>query len=180
VSGRRRAPRRRRGATPLLLFSGPSGVGKTRLLTRLIPALLARGIRVAAVKHTGHRHALDVRGKDTERLRRAGAVAAAIEGPAGLAWFGPPAGGPQALARLLPPCDLVLGEGWKRERLPRVEVHRRRIAAEFLCTGDPEVVALVTDEPPPRPLPTFGPDEIERLADWVRAWLGRRPGGQRR
>ncbi|MBI5070237.1 MAG: molybdopterin-guanine dinucleotide biosynthesis protein B [Deltaproteobacteria bacterium] len=180
MSGSARSARRR--APPLLVFSGPSGAGKTRLLVRLIPALRARGLAVAVVKHTGHRHALDVRGKDTERLRRAGAVAAAIEGPAGLAWFGPPAGGPRALARLLPPCDLVLGEGWKRERLPRVEVHRRRVDRAFLCAEDRGVVAVVTDEPPPRPLPTFAPGEVERLASWVVGWVRRqrRPARQRR
>jgi molybdopterin-guanine dinucleotide biosynthesis protein B len=171
VSGRGGPSRRR--APPLLVFSGPSGAGKTRLLVRLIPALRARGLTVAVVKHTGHRHALDVRGKDTERLRRAGAVAAAIEGPAGLAWFGPPAGGPRALARLLPPCDLVLGEGWKQQRLARVEVHRRRVDGSFLCASDRGVVAVVTDEPPPRPLPTFSPAEVERLASWVVDWLRR-------
>jgi len=171
--------RGRRVAPPILLFSGPSGAGKTRCLSRLIPALRERGIAVAVVKHTGHPHALDVRGKDTERLRRAGAVAAAIEGPAGLAWFGPPAGGPRALAALLPPCDLVLGEGWKRERLPRVEVHRRRVSREFLCAADRGVVALVTDEPPPRPLPAFAPDDTGPLADWVAGWL-RRQRRQRR
>lgn len=164
---------RRRAAAPLLVFSGPSGAGKTRLLVRLIPALRDRGLAVAVVKHTGHRHSLDVRGKDTERLRRAGALAAAIEGPEGMAWFGPPAGGPRALARLLPPCDLVLGEGWKQRRLPRVEVHRRRVDRAFLCAGDPGVLAVVSDEPPPRPLPTFGPEEIERLAGWVVGWLRR-------
>jgi molybdopterin-guanine dinucleotide biosynthesis protein B len=156
--------------------SGPSGVGKTRLLARLLPALARRGLAVAILKHTGHRHPFDRRGKDTEVLRRAGAVAAAIEGPAGMAFFGPPRGGARALARLLPPCDLVLAEGWRGERLPRIEVHRRRVARPFLCAEDRHVFALVSDEPPPRPLPTFRPDQLEPLADL----LARRVASARR
>ena len=65
------------------ILLGPSGVGKTRLLVRLIPALARRRVRVAVLKHTRHAHPFDRPGKDTEVLRRAGAVAAAIEGPAG-------------------------------------------------------------------------------------------------
>lgn len=167
---------RARRRPPILAFSGPSGVGKTRLLVRLLPALRARGLDVCALKHTGHRHPLDGRGKDTERLRRAGALAAAIEGPAGMALFGPPAGGVRALARLLPPCDLVVAEGFKSAPLPRVEVHRSRVAREFLCARDRRVLAVVSDEPPPRRLPTFGHGEIEAIADFV-AGFARRPGG---
>jgi len=166
---------RRGPVTPLVAVSGPSGAGKTRLLARLIRILRRRGVTVAIIKHTGHRHPFDVPGKDTEVLRRAGAVAAAIEGPAGLALFAPPAGGARALARLLPPCDLILAEGWRGEALPRIEVHRRRVARTFLCEDDRRVFAVVTDEPPPRPLPTFHPDRLGPLADLLIGRLLHRP-----
>lgn len=165
----------RRGP-PVIAFSGPSGAGKTRLLARLVPALARRGLDVAVVKHSGHAHPFDVRGKDTEVLRRAGAVAAAIEGPSGMAYFGPPAGSLRALLRHLPAVDLVLAEGWRGERVPRVEVHRRRVSGEFLCATDRDVVAVVTDEPPPRELPAFAPGDVEALADFVSSWLGRARG----
>jgi molybdopterin-guanine dinucleotide biosynthesis protein B len=169
-------------APPIVAVSGPSGAGKTRLLSRLIPALARRGIAVAVVKHTGHRHAFDRRGKDTEVLRRAGAVAAAIEGPEEMALFGPAAGGLRALARLLPPVDLVLAEGWKGAAVPRIEVHRRSVSREFLCARDPRVFAIVTDEPPPRDAPTFRDGEEETLVDLLcrRVGLGGTPRSRRR
>jgi molybdopterin-guanine dinucleotide biosynthesis protein B len=159
------AARRRRRVTPIVAFSGPSGAGKTRLLRSLVTELVRRGVRVGIVKHSGHDHPFDRRGKDTEVLRRAGAVAAAVEGPGGMAFFGPPTGSVRALARLLPPVDLVLAEGWRGEPLPRVEVHRRRISREFLCASDRRVFAVVTDEPPPRRVRTFGAEEVGPLAD---------------
>lgn len=163
--------RRRRRLTPIVAISGFSGAGKTRLLTRLIPALARRGVSVAVVKHTGHGHVLDQVGKDTHAAREAGAVSAAIGGPGGVAYFGPPVKGVRALASLGPPVDLVLAEGWKGEPLPRVEVHRRRVAREFLCARDRRVFAVVSDEPPPRALPTFDADDVEPLADLICARL---------
>ena len=171
------APRRRRRLT-ILAVSGPSGSGKTRLLTRLIPALRSRGLEVGALKHAGHAHPLDRRGKDSQRLRRAGAAAVAVQGPSELALFGPPLpGGARALARLLPEVDLVLAEGFRREPLPRLEVHRRAVSRAFLCQRDARVVAVVGDEPPPRDLPRFRPSQIEALADFLvrRFRLARRP-----
>jgi molybdopterin-guanine dinucleotide biosynthesis protein MobB len=168
------------GRAPVLAFSGPSGSGKTRLLARLIPALAERGIRVAVVKHTAHAHPFDRPGKDTDVLRRAGAIAAAIEGPHGVALFAPPAGGLAALARLLPPVDLVLAEGWRSAPVPRVEVHRRAVSREFLCATDRRVVAVVTDEPPPRALPTFAPEDVAAIAAFVREWRARRRPGRGR
>lgn len=172
------APRRRRIA-PIVAISGPSGAGKTRLIALLLPRLTGRGLRVGVVKHAGHAHGFDVPGKDTDVVRRAGAVAAAISGPSGTAWFGPPIAGARALARTLPPVDLVLAEGFKDERLPRVEVHRRRVSRAFLCAADRRVFAVVSDEPPPRRLPTFGPDEAEALASLLAARLRGR-GARRR
>jgi molybdopterin-guanine dinucleotide biosynthesis protein B len=139
-----------------------------------VPLLVARGLRVGVVKHAGHPHRFDVPGKDTEAFRRAGALAAAITGPVETAWFGPPVRGARALARLLPPVDLVLAEGFKGERLPRVEVHRRRVSRRFLCATDRGVFAVVSDEPPPRPVATFGADDAGPLAALLAARLGRR------
>jgi molybdopterin-guanine dinucleotide biosynthesis protein B len=164
---------RRRRVTPVVAVSGPSGAGKTRLITRLIPLLRRRGLVVAVIKRTHHRQSFDVAGKDTDLVRRAGAVAAAIEGPGGLAIFGPPAGDARKLARLLPPCDLILAEGWRGEPLPRIEVHRRTVARQFLCAIDRRVFAVVSDEPPPRPLPTFRSDRLGPLADLLVARLDR-------
>jgi len=152
--------------------SGRSGSGKTRLLSRLIPALAARGVAVGLLKHTRHEHPFDRAGKDTEVLCAAGAVAAIIQGPAAMALFGPPRGDARALARLLPPCDLVLAEGWREEALPRVEVHRREVAREWLCATDRRVFAVVTDEPPPRKVAVFGADEVEGLAELLISRFG--------
>lgn len=158
---------------PLVVaVSGFSGSGKTRLLARLIPALARRGVATAIVKHTRHPHAFDRPGKDTDVLRRAGAAAAAIDGPGGMAYFGPPAGGLRALVSFLPPVDLVLAEGWKDAPVPRIEVHRRRIARPFLCAGDLRVFAVVTDEPPPRRVHAFGHGEVDALAALVCARFG--------
>jgi molybdopterin-guanine dinucleotide biosynthesis protein B len=167
-------------APAVVAVSGRSGAGKTHLLARLIPALGRRGVSCAVVKHTRHPHPFDRPGKDTEVLRRAGAVAAAIEGPAGMAWFGPPVGGLDALVARMPPVSLVLAEGFRDAPVDRIEVHRRSVAREFLCARDPRVFAIVTDEPPPRAIPAFRVDEVEPLADLLcaRLRLGRTPRGR--
>lgn len=173
------ASRRRRGLT-VLAVSGPSGAGKTRLLVRLIPALGRRGLRVGALKHVGHAHPLDRPGSDSARLRLAGALAVAVQGPAELAFFGPPLrGGARALARLLPPVDLILAEGFKRAPLPRLEVHRRAVDRAFLCSRDRRVLAVVGDEAPPRALPFFRPSQVEALAEFLVERLRLRRGRSR-
>ncbi|MPZ47902.1 MAG: molybdopterin-guanine dinucleotide biosynthesis protein B [Dehalococcoidia bacterium] len=54
-------------------FVGPSGSGKTTLIEQLIPLIQARNMRVAAVKATHHIVEPDHPGKDSWRLREAGA-----------------------------------------------------------------------------------------------------------
>lgn len=164
--------RRRAVRPPVVAVSGASGAGKTRLLRRLVPALLERGLRVAVLKHTRHRHALDVRGKDTDLFRQAGAAAAAISGPSGVAYFGPPVAGIADLVRLLPPVDLALAEGFRDEPLPRIEVYRRAVSTRFQCAADKRVFAVVSDTPPPGELAWFRFGEVEPLAALICARLG--------
>ena len=58
---------------PVLGFAAYSGTGKTTLLEKLIPLLKARSIKVALIKHAHHDVDVDTPGKDTYRLRHAGA-----------------------------------------------------------------------------------------------------------
>jgi molybdopterin-guanine dinucleotide biosynthesis protein B len=97
-----------------------------------------------------------------------------------MALFGPPKRGARALAALLPPCDLVLAEGWRSDPLPRLEVHRRAVSGDFLCATDRRVLAVVGDEPPPRNLPWFRADDVEGVADFLAGRLARRRRTARR
>jgi molybdopterin-guanine dinucleotide biosynthesis protein B len=107
---------------------GTSGSGKTTLIERLIPAAVARGIRVSTIKHT-HHHAieLDTPGKDSHRHRLAGAsevIVASDQGWARIAASSVPASLESLLSQLRP-VDLVLVEGFKQlPGLRRVEVFR--------------------------------------------------------
>ena len=58
---------------PVLGFAAYSGTGKTTLLVKLIPLLKQQGIRTALVKHAHHDFDIDIPGKDSYELRKAGA-----------------------------------------------------------------------------------------------------------
>ena len=55
-------------------LAGWSGAGKTTLLARVVPLLVARGIRVSTIKHAHKSFDLDVPGKDSWVHRQAGAT----------------------------------------------------------------------------------------------------------
>lgn len=127
---------------------GPSGAGKTTLLERLIPAVEARGLAVAAVKHASHGFEADRPGKDSYRLFESGARAVALVSPERTATFlrRPAAGRPRlgpALDTLPRGLDLVLVEGFSWERIPRIVVvpESGSPKTDYLCAG--EVIEVV-------------------------------------
>ncbi|MEM9561818.1 MAG: molybdopterin-guanine dinucleotide biosynthesis protein B [Actinomycetota bacterium] len=111
----------------MVSFAGPSGTGKTTLLEGVITRLTAMGYRVAAVKHDAHRIELDTEGKDSWRLRRAGADSTLLMGRDQMAWFGSDGAGPdlnQAVGLFASTADLVVVEGFRSAGLPTVIVAR--------------------------------------------------------
>ena len=154
----------RAGTPPMVAVMGWSGSGKTTFLEGLIPALTGRGIKVACVKHDGHGFQLDQPGKDTWKLRRAGADPVAILAPGQWAVQGSGDRSPEDLRPLFPEADLILCEGFKRCPLPKIEVYRKANGKPFI-TWDDTLLAAATDTPLDTPAPQLGLADFESCAD---------------
>src|SRR5574343_732041 len=63
---------------PILGIAAFSGTGKTTLLTQILPLLCAKGWRIGIIKHTHHGFDMDKPGKDSYRLREAGAAVVTV------------------------------------------------------------------------------------------------------
>ncbi|HSR40612.1 MAG TPA: molybdopterin-guanine dinucleotide biosynthesis protein B, partial [Longimicrobiales bacterium] len=158
--------------------------GKTTAVLKLVAELRRRGHRVMTIKH-GHDFDLDRRGTDSYRHRvEGGAERVVLAGPGQFAILGTwPRGEEEAPSRLaalyLGDADIVVVEGFKNERLPKIEVFRRAVHEravwdpDHITAGD--YIGGVTDDRDyarRTPFPTVDADDpglAARLADLVEA-----------
>nr|WP_028866562.1 molybdopterin-guanine dinucleotide biosynthesis protein B [Psychromonas hadalis] len=137
---------------PLLGFAAYSGTGKTTLLEKLIPLLTDQGLNIAVVKHSHHNIEMDKPGKDSYRLRKAGACQLLLAGPERAILFHEY--GKRQQKKLLDQLvllnieqlDLVLVEGYRDEPFNKIELHRKVLGKPFLFNTDPAIIALACDE----------------------------------
>jgi molybdopterin-guanine dinucleotide biosynthesis protein B len=159
------------GVTRVIGLAGWSGAGKTTVVKRLIPCLIGRGISVSTIKHAHHAFDPDTPGKDSYEHRHAGAQQVLVGSALRWALFTELRGAPEpTLAQMLTrldPVDLILVEGFKREPIPKIEIHRTANGKPWLFPADPMVRAVAADIPPPAGLPHVALDDIEGLADLV-------------
>lgn len=155
-------------------LAGWSGSGKTTLIAKVLPRLIARGCRVSTLKHAHHGFDLDTPGKDSFMHRSAGATEVLISSGKRFAllhelrdeaeWDLP------ALLAKLTPVDLVLVEGFKRDRFPKLEIHRAENGKPLLHPDDPHIVAVASDTPLPQAkVPVIDLDDIEAIVDMLLA-----------
>lgn len=159
-------------------FAGYSGSGKTTLLERLIPFLTGQGFRLALIKHAHHDFDIDQPGKDSYRHRQAGAAEVLVSSNQRWALMHELRGAeePSLQAHLarLSPCDLVLVEGFKREPIPKLEIHREANAKPLLFMQDPHIVAIATDAPVDTSLPRFDLNAIDAIGHFILKTTGLR------
>jgi molybdopterin-guanine dinucleotide biosynthesis adapter protein len=155
-------------------LAGWSGSGKTTLVTKVIPVLVGRGLKVATVKHAHHEFDTDQPGKDSWLHRKAGACEVAIVSSRRWAIVHELGDEPEppladVLAKLSP-VDLVIVEGFKRHAHPKLEVYRAEVGKPLLHPDDDCIVALATDAPLPQAqVPVLMLDDIEGIATMLHA-----------
>jgi len=161
---------------PILGFVAYSGTGKTSLLLKIIPLLKAKGLRIGMIKHTHHKKFdIDHPGKDSYRLRQAGAdhmLVASRKRWALMVEMDEKLEEPdleQLLAHLdQDKLDLILIEGFKHERFPKIEVHRPSLNHP-LFRPDPSIIAIASDAPPiePTDLPVLDMNQPEQIVAFI-------------
>lgn len=164
-------------APPKVLgITGYSGAGKTTLLERLIPLLVADGLAVSVIKHAHCGFDVDQPGKDSYRQRQAGAgeVLVACDARWALMHENREAPPPtlDALIERLAPCDLVLVEGWKRDPMPKIEVHRQANGQPWLYPEDAQVLAVASDVPPPDGKRWLALDDVASIRAFIKQEVG--------
>jgi molybdopterin-guanine dinucleotide biosynthesis adapter protein len=150
-------------------IAGWSGAGKTTLISKLIPALLARGRTVSTLKHAHHRFDIDHPGKDSYAHRMAGSTEVIVSSASRFALIHELRDAPEwtleQLLSKLSPVDLVVIEGFKRDPHPKIEVFRAANGKPPLHPEDEMIRAIATDQPfPASALAQAGLDDIEAIA----------------
>jgi len=164
---------------PLFGVVGWKNSGKTTLMVGLIGELARRGFAVSVIKHAHAKFEIDHEGRDSFKMRAAGACQVALSSPRRFAVMRELGEAPElSFADILAhagKCDLVLVEGYKREEFPKIEIRRDGAASrESLQASFPQIVAVASDRPGSEDgtLPTFDLNDIEGIADFIVATLG--------
>jgi molybdopterin-guanine dinucleotide biosynthesis protein B len=160
---------------PVIGFAARSGTGKTTLLRDIIPLLCGRDIRVGMIKHAHHAFEIDIPGKDSYELRKAGATQMLVASARrhALVVEQATASEPQ-LNRLLrqldqDTLDLILVEGFKKTAFPKLELYRAALGKPPIYPDDHSIVAVVTDSrlPVPTDLPVLDINNPGQIVEFI-------------
>ena len=155
----------------ILGLAGYSGSGKTTLLEKIIPLFVARGLRIAVVKHAHHDFDMDQPGKDSYRHRQAGASQVLIASANRWALLHELKNGSdptlEECVSRLSPCDLVLVEGYKHAQIPKLEVHRSSAVHPYLHPADSRIFAVATDQKIALPVPVLDLNAPAAIAAYI-------------
>ncbi len=160
---------------PVIGFAAYSGTGKTSLLEKLIPVLRQKGVRVALIKHAHHDFDIDTPGKDSYRLRVAGAVQVLIASSQRSALMTENRQQQEPrLEDLLTRLDskqthLILVEGFRHVPFPKIELHRQGLERPWLHTDDDSIIAVASDQPVDTGtlLPLLDLNNADEIADFI-------------
>jgi molybdopterin-guanine dinucleotide biosynthesis protein B len=166
---------------PVFGVIGWKNSGKTTLMARLVEEFTHRGFAVSAIKHAHHSFDIDHPGRDTYKLREAGARRVAIVSPRRWALMHELRDEVEPsfvdILRHIGDADLVLVEGYKGGPFPKIEARSARSRTrEPLSETDPLIVAIAADEDiETGALPRYQINDIAGIADFITSHLALEP-----
>lgn len=156
--------------------TGWKNAGKTGLMERLVTEITGRGFAVSTVKHAHHTFDVDHPGKDSHRHRVAGATEVLLASRNRFALMHELRDEDEPTLEMLlsklMPVDLVLVEGYKRDRHPKVEAHRAETGNTLIAPGDPTIRAVASDTPMALDRPVFDLNDTAAIADFILSEVG--------
>ncbi|WP_404377563.1 molybdopterin-guanine dinucleotide biosynthesis protein B [Vreelandella aquamarina] len=164
---------------PVLGVAAWSGTGKTTLLEQLLPLLREKGLSVAVIKHAHHQFDVDQPGKDSYKLRSAGAAPMLIASRQRYALMQETPGQDEpdldSLLALMVPHhpDLVIVEGFKAWPIPKLVLYREGVGDPAILNDDWAQAVALTGESPIPLAPTMTRLDLnssEEIARWVTEW----------
>ena len=156
--------------------TGWKNAGKTGLMERLVTEITGRGLTVSTVKHAHHSFDVDHPGKDSHRHRVAGASEVILASRKRVAQMtelrGTSEPALETLLARLAPVDLVLVEGYKRDRHPKVEAHRAETGNPLIAPEDQTIRAVASDVALDLDRPVFDLNDTVAIADFILTEVG--------
>ena len=135
----------------LIGFAAYSGTGKTTLIKLIVKILNKSNFRVSVIKHAHHDFDVDKAGKDSYEIRKSGAENMLISSAKRWALMHENTNNSELklsdLINVLDTLDsdIILVEGFKAEKFPKIELYRKEIGKGFLYTNDESIVAVASD-----------------------------------
>jgi molybdopterin-guanine dinucleotide biosynthesis adapter protein len=159
---------------PLFGVVGWKNSGKTTLMANLVRELSGRSFVVSVIKHAHERFDIDHPGRDSFKLREAGAAQIALSSPRRFALMRELRNESELsfedVRTYVGPCDVILVEGFKREEFLKIEIRRDGAASREPLHGTfPGIVAVASDRPAAETggIPTFHLDDKKAIADFI-------------
>lgn len=154
---------------------GWSGSGKTDIACRLINYYRKKNMCVSSVKHSHHDFDIDKQGKDSFKQMIAGSNEVVIYNER--KWAMVSSLQPkkikldEILGKFSKNTDIILVEGLKTSKLPKIEVYYSKIKKPLLFPNDKNIMAIVSDkitkDLDAYKIPKFEFSNTKRIADFI-------------
>lgn len=156
--------------------TGWKNSGKTGLVERLVGEFISRGLSVSTVKHAHHTFDVDHPGRDSYRHRAAGAKEVLLVSKNRWAIMHELRDEDEPelseILKKVEKVDLVIIEGFKRDRHPKIEAFREETGTSAIAREDESIVAVAADiSLTDLKIPVFDLNNTSEIADFISGFL---------